>query len=361
MKTILAGFLVAASLLVASCSNVKVKATGAEDEILVFADDSTWAALEPTIATVFEDTVLTPQPERWFTIKRMPFGNFPKYETSYNRIVIAPLNGTGPVANFIKESLDPNVRQLVQDGKEYVINKYDSQARGQILMFLTSPDEPTLKAALENNATDLRYYFKNVALKRELTSIASESKYEKKDIERSLAQKYGWVMTIQHDYVVAIDSASARFFWIRRATPADMERWIFATWIDVKDPNILTDEYAIALRDSLTSKFLWTIGNDAHVEIAPYNLQIQNVNFLGRFGYEMRGNWRFSDKSGGGPFVDYTFYDQKTRRIYLLDGSIFAPRVEKKKLILQVDALLHTFKTVAELSPEEREDLGVKK
>lgn len=346
-------------VILGGCGNIKVAATGNEDEILVFADDSTWNLLQPAISHVFVDTVLTPQPERWFTIRRVSFDEFPANETVINRIVIAPLNGSGPVADFIRQALDPKVQTLVSDGKEYVFNKYDSKARGQLLMFLTTPDLPSLKSALLNNVSDLRYYFKSTALKRDLASFEKESRFDDRGAERSLAVNSGWTMTVQHDYVVAIDSSRARFFWMRRANPADMERWIFVSWADSKDPGVLTDRYPIKVRDSLTARYLLTIGNDAHVEIAPYNLQIQNVNFLGRFGYEMRGNWRFSDKSGGGPFVNYTFYDEKTRRIYMLDGSIFAPRVEKKKLILQVDALLHTFKTVTELSESQKSELKI--
>lgn len=341
-----------------SCSDVKVAATGEDDEILLFADDSTWTVLEEAILRAFEDTVLTPQPERWYVIKRIPFEDFSQYENQKNRIVVAPLDGSGPVASFVQESLEPSVQQLVLDGKENVFNKYDSKARGQMLMFLVGTNLASLKAVLETKGTDLLYYFKSMSLKRELAALAAERKYQKVEIEKSLLDRYGWTMTIQHDYLVAIDSSEGRFFWVRRANPADMERWIFVSWIEAPDPGILTDEYAINLRNSLTHQYLRTVENDAHVEIAPYNLEIQNVNFLGRFAYEMRGNWRFSDKSGGGPFVNYTFYDEKSRRIYTVDGSIFAPRVQKKKLILQVDALLHTFRTANELSEEDREELG---
>jgi hypothetical protein len=341
-----------------ACSDVKLPAIGRDDEILVFTDDSTWAALEPAILQTFEDTVFTPQPERWYVIRRVPFGDFSRYEKEKNRIVLAPLDGSGRVASFVQQSLEPSVRQLILDGKEYVFNKYDSKARGQLLMFLVGANIPSLKAVLETKATDLLYYFKSMSLKRDLAGLVSERSYQKLEIERSLLDRHGWTMTVQHDYHVAIDSSEGRFFWVRRANPTDMERWIFVSWIDAPNPKVLTDKYAINLRDSLTRQHLRTVGNDAYVEIAPYNLEIQNVNFLGRFAYEIRGNWRFSDKSGGGPFVNYTLYDERSRRIYTVDGSIFAPRVEKKKLILQVDAILHTFRTANELSEEDRDELG---
>ncbi|MBI4418680.1 MAG: DUF4837 family protein [Ignavibacteriales bacterium] len=340
-----------------SCGDFKLPARGADDEILVFADDATWDAMEHVLRQVFEDTVWTPQPERWHVLRRVPFDRWDHHGREKNRIIVGPLEGTGPVSSYLSRSLDPAVQQLVRDGREFIFNKYDSRARGQILMFLTAQNLKTLQGAIESKATELSYYFSRMSVHRELAAVAAEGSYHKKDIERSLAANYGWTMTIQHDYHVAIDSASGRFFWIRRASPSDMERWIFVHWKDVDDPGILTDRYVLSLRDSLTRMFLRTVGDDAYVEIAPYHLEIERVNFLKRFAYEVRGNWRFSDKSGGGPFVNYTLYDEPTRRLYMLDGSIFAPRVEKKKLIIQVDALLHTFRTVAQLSDAERKEL----
>ncbi|WP_143714117.1 DUF4837 family protein, partial [Candidatus Kryptonium thompsonii] len=43
----------------------------------------------------------------------------------------------------------------------------------------------------------------------------------------------------------------------------------------------------------------------------------------------------------------YVFYDSTQKRISFLDGSIFAPRYEKKNLIFQIDAILHTFQTAS--------------
>jgi hypothetical protein len=333
------------AVLLIGCGDAKLAPIGEDDEIIVFADSTTWLELEPTLRFAFEDTVFTPQPERWFTLRRVDFEQFGAFERHKNRLIVAPLDGTGAVAEYVRQSLDPQVRKLVEEQKEFYFTKYDSRARNQLLMFLTGVNSTILKHAIENHAADLLYYFHNMALKRETQTIMAEEKYHKKEIEKKLEEKYGWTMTIQHDYFVAIDSASARFFWVRRANPADMERWIFVHWIDTTDPTILTDAFVLALRDTLTRRFLRTVDDDAYVQIAPYHLSIEKVNFLDRFAYETRGNWRFSDKSGGGPFVNYTLYDEATGRIYMLDGSIFAPRVEKKKLIWQVDALLRTFRT----------------
>jgi hypothetical protein len=330
------------------CEKAKILATGPEDEIVVFADPSTWAALQSQLRETFEDTVYTPQPERWFTLRWVSFDRFDQYRTHKNRLIVAPLDDSGQVAQYMRASLDTAVQALVQRGREFFFVKYDVYARQQIVLFLTGPNLPFMRAAIASRDPDLLYYFTNMALKRELASLEHASRYNKREIENHLAKTYGWTITVQHDYQVAIDSASSRFFWMRRATPSDMERWVFVHWIESASPQQLTERFVLSMRDSLTRLFLRTIDDDAYVEIAPYHLRMQQVNFLGRFAYETRGNWRFSDKTGGGPFVNYTFYDEPTRRIYMLDGSIFAPRVEKKKLVLQVDGLLHTFRTTQE-------------
>ena len=55
--------------------------------------------------------------------------------------------------------------------------------------------------------------------------------------------------------------------------------------------------------------------------------------------------------------MNYTFYDEETARIYMLDASIFAPKYYKKSLIQQVDVLLHSFKTESEVDPVKKTEL----
>lgn len=53
----------------------------------------------------------------------------------------------------------------------------------------------------------------------------------------------------------------------------------------------------------------------------------------------------FRPVGGGGPFVNYTFYDQASDRIYMLDASVFAPGFDKLDFIRQMQAMAHTFRT----------------
>jgi hypothetical protein len=184
-------------------------------------------------------------------------------------------------------------------------------------------------------------------------------KYEKKDIEAKFLKNYGWVIYVQADFVVAKDQPEDNFVWLRRSPGSDMERWLFVHWIDNATPALLNPDSIIAIRNRVTKKYYRSMDDTSYVEIVNDNNYkfISEVDFLGRYALMFNGLWRMSDMSMGGPFVSYTFYDEVTKRIYMLDGSIFAPKFDKKKLIQQMDITLQSFLTERELSKERKEDL----
>jgi len=54
----------------------------------------------------------------------------------------------------------------------------------------------------------------------------------------------------------------------------------------------------------------------------------------------------FESHGMGGPFVNYTFYDETSGRLYMIDGMIFAPGYDKREFLRQMEAIAHTFRTV---------------
>ena len=62
-------------------------------------------------------------------------------------------------------------------------------------------------------------------------------------------------------------------------------------------------------------------------------------------------------KGMGGPFINYTFFDEKTNRLYMLDGSVYAPKYYKRNLIQQMDVLLQSFMTEREVNKDKKNEL----
>ena len=350
-------FIVAILTAVFSGCGTKPKATGQEDEIYVISDSAEYIEMEASLLQVFGKIIYTPQPEHLFSLIRKSYNELNRVENKKNVIIAAPLNSGSYVSRYINSILDSSVKAIVNKNDSAVfVNKYDLWARDQLVMILTAPDMQTLNDNILKEHDNLLYYFQKISNARLYNSLYNP-RYEKVEVEARLLKKYQWIIYVQADFLLALDKPQDNFVWLRRGHRTDMERWIFVHWIENGSPAFLNPDSIDSVRNYLTEKYYRTSDDKSYVEIADSYKTTTEVNFQGRYALMTQGLWRFSDKSGGGPFVSYTFYDEASKRIYMLDGSIFAPKYYKKKLIQQVDVTLQSFKTENDLSPEKKEDL----
>lgn len=352
---LLVSLIISLFMLLQSC-NTQKPAVGDEDLIYVVADSSEYYELEASLRQVFGKIIYTPQPENLFELKRVSVNKLNSIKNKKNIVIVAPLNSGSYTSQYINTILDSTVKNLVVADSEFVFNKYDLWARDQLVSIITAPTLEKLNSRLLKDHENLLYYFQKISDKRLFQSLYNE-KYEKKDIEAKLLDEYGWIIYVQADLQLALDDGKNNFVWFRRAPGTDMERWLFVHWIDNASPSFLQKDSIYAERNRMTEKFYVTSDNTASVEIADSYISTSEVNFLSKYALMTQGLWRMSDKSMGGPFINYTFYDEATKRIYMLDGSIYAPKYYKKRLLQQVDVLLQSFMTKAELSQDKIDDL----
>ena len=348
-------FLISAVLFLQSC-NQKGKALGNEDEIFVIADSAEYYDMEASLLQVFGKIIYTPQPENLFQIKRFPIERLNSMKRTKNMIIVAPLNSGSQTSNYIESILSPDVRYLVESDSAFVFNKYDLWARDQLVMVLTAPTTEKLNQRILEDNENLLHYFQNISNKRLFKSLYN-AKYEKKKIQAEILRDHGFLIYVQADFLLAKNEPDDNFVWIRRAVNSDMERWIFVHYIENATPEYLNRDSIAAIRNRVTKQFYQTIEGQSYVEISDNYKTTTEVNFHGRYALYTQGLWRMNDKSMGGPFLSYTFFDEKTNRIYMLDGSLYAPKYKKRKLIQQVDVTLQSFKLEHELSQNRIEDL----
>lgn len=128
--------------------------------------------------------------------------------------------------------------------------------------------------------------------------------------------------------------------------PFRNERWIFVHWIETDNPSVIEKEWLIAKRNQLTGTYY----GDDDIDLKFMPPVYEEVDFLGRRAGKMSGLWKSEKEIRGGPFILYGFYDVITERIYLLDFSLFDPRLnkQKRKLIRDGEVILHTFGVVGD-------------
>lgn len=354
-KFLLYGFLVL-FLTVLGCDPTSKPARGLEDEIFVVADSVEFAELSTALEATFEKLIYTPQPEKLFTLKRISVNQVEKYKNRKNIIIVAPLNSSSTTSKFIKAVIDSAARKKLLENNSFLIKKYNLWAKNQLVMVLTAPSMQELEFNILKYKDDLLYAFQKISDERLYASLYN-ARYEQEDIEGKLLRDYGWIIYVQADYKLALNKPEDNFIWLRRSPNSDMERWIFVHWIENASPELLQADSIRAIRNKMTQKYYRTTDDSAYVVIAQDYYTTSEVNFKDRYTIFTQGLWELNIKGMGGPFINYTFYDEKSKRLYMLDGSVYAPKYYKRNLIQQMDVTLQSFMTRNELSKDRREEL----
>jgi len=175
------------------------------------------------------------------------------------------------------------------------------------------------------------------------------------EVEERLLRDHAFMVKVQHDYLIAEDTTN--FVWLRRIL-SDTWRSLFVHYVEYADPRVISPAWIYAQRDSLARAYLQgNVGGYVQTD-RRQALETHEVDFRDRYALETRGLWHMvgPDNSGeivsygmGGPFVNYTIYDEESGRIYMIDGMVFAPGFEKREFLRQLEVIAYTFRSRGEV------------
>lgn len=342
-------------LLLSGCNQLTYSpaATGPEGEIFVVADESSWngSVGEALRSTLGADVNTLPVPEPRFKLTHSLLQSEPQFERlkRYKSLVFAAsLQDTTQEANFVRSAFSEEALEAIGSGSGSVVPRKNMWRQNQDVFFVVGADSAKTAAAVEEAAEMMITTFEE-SYRARIEADMFDSKRQF-DVEETLQDQHGFSVKIQHDYQIAIDTTN--FVYLRRIL-SDTWRNLFIYYEENGDPSKMSPEWIYQVRDSLGRKYIR--GNlDGFVQIARARpLETENIDFQGRFGYETRGLWEMYGENDqgetvqfgmGGPFLTYTFYDQESGRIYMIDGMIFAPGFSgKKRFLKQMEAIAYTF------------------
>ena len=349
-------------MLGAGCETLEYRpfAGGKEGELVVVIDSARWAGpvgdavrehIAPYLGTL-------PAPEREFSVRRISLTSqkvLDSVQGQKNVIFVSPLSEDSREADFIRARLDSSAVKAIMDGQTAVIPRRDLWRQQQQIVYVLGASDEDLIRAIEERGEDIRYRFNEITRERMTRDMFEKGRQFA--IEDSIMTKHDFAVNAQHDYFVAMDTTN--FVWLRRVVSSDSWRSLFVYYVDDFNPANLTPEWVQAARDRLTET--WIRGNLDGFVTTDYRRELtsENIDFLGRFAYETRGLWHMvgRDAEGdlmeygmGGPFINYTFYDDDSGRLYMIDGMIFAPGYDKREFLRQTEVIAHTFRTEAEVA-----------
>lgn len=360
-------FLLLALLLLAACGDgidYRPSAIGANDEIQIVVDSTLWAGPVGDVLreTIGGEILTLPAPEPAFAITPIHLAgqsDVSAAQTYKNVLIVAVTSDTASVTTrFVRGFFSEDVQaRLVPDSIATTATRDNLWRQNQRHIVAVAPTEEALIALLRDRNEHLRDRFNEVVRQRQ--AIDMFERRRQFAIEDTIMRRHGFAVNAQHDYFIARDSS--QFVWLRRVL-SDSWRSVFVHYAEGSHPNRLDSAYVLGLRDSLTITHIQgTSGGYMKID-RRRPLRVRPVGLGARFALEIRGTWMLVTPTTGpdgqtrelpsmaGPFVSYVVYDEDTRRLYFIDGMVFAPRYPKRDFLRQTEAIAHTFRTAQDVA-----------
>ncbi len=297
-------------------TNLLPPSNGKTNNILLIMDDKDWKTevgdtLRKYFATEFPDL---PQAEPMFTLHHASpdlfTGSFKKYRTIM----------------LIKQGKENKV--------EYIKDKY---ATPQLIVKIEGKNKKELEKLIAEKAQEITnkiYNFEiSIIQKRHKKSLRDNS-----DIEKEL----GISIEIP-DFFVLVDH-KPKFFWFRRDVKnGEQDILLYEVPLNKdldKQKNLVTH-----FRDSIGQAYIPGPVDSTYMKTIKGISPSQNeVNINNIKAIETRGLWNMKNDFMGGPYINYSLIDPKHNRVVVGEGFIYAPALDKRDYMVQLEAILKTMK-----------------
>lgn len=333
--------------LVACESDFRRPAQGSFSEVLVVMDSTKWnSATADAIRETFGGEIMTlPRPEERYDLRFMTLRSNNDLEFAKrhkNAIFAASIDEETNVGSYIRATLSEDIKDRVRTERNFAFPLQDRWYSNQWTLILSSSDDETLASKIRNSGQSLVHNLDNVEIGRWTREIYRRG--EQTELSDSLMEKHGFSIRVQHDYHIGVDTTD--FVSMRRFL-SDNDRWIWFWWKDdVESIDQVNGQWINSKRDSLQEQYIRGTREGSYVQ-TEYRRRVETTptTLNGRQAFETRGTWRMENDLMGGPFLNYTIYDEAQNRLYLMEFAQFAPRYSKRRFMYQFEAMANTFDT----------------
>jgi hypothetical protein len=321
---------------------------GEAGEIILVIDSSRWAGdIGKELRLTFREIVDgLPREEPLFDLRQIIPTNFKGIlKHARNLVLVIPMSDSNPEGRkmqnlFTNKSLD----SLLENQDIFFVNRKNLFATDQQVLFLIQHDDASFKSKIKDHSERIRYFFNAVEEKRTLERMFKIR--EEKMISSKIQTDLGFNIRIPYGYKIA--DSSGDFVWLRLAGQ-DIDKNLFVAFKNYSDTAAFKDDQIIEWRNDICQEHIYGDPENpqsyvvTELQIPP---TISEVNFNGSYGKNLKGMWKTNNISMGGPFVSYTFVDEKTNRMYYIEGFVYSPGVDQRELMREMNVILKTFKPV---------------
>ena len=300
----------------------KDRSAGGTSEILVVTqNDEQWdGMIGDTIRAFFLKAQYgLPQPEAMNKLTHINVGNFSDMFKKHKSLLLV--------------EIDPKLdKPIVETGE-------DLWAAPQRVIKIMAPDRTSWCETFNSYKDAYKVMFDQVERNRIMSVLRPSTDNQ---IVKRIQDKHGFKITIPTGFYIAKDEPD--FMWLRKELPKN-SFGIFIYTTPYKDTMQLELNSLISVRDRLLQKYVPGPADGSFMttekEFVP-----PVVNYISTFptGFaaEMRGMWCLVGDYMAGPFVSYSFPDEKTGDLVTLEGYVYYPNHDKRDDLLQLESILYS-------------------
>ncbi|MBC3759881.1 DUF4837 family protein [Hyunsoonleella sp. SJ7] len=283
-------------------------------------------------------------------------------------VVIGNDNWKGSVGEAIRDVLATPIYGLPQDEPTFIINQIPPQVFSDFItrtrtvlkielgkpagiafadnvyakpqkVIVVSGNKQEVIGLLKENASKIIETFKGIELKYK-QKLTRKSLYNTKVIK----DKLGVNIEFQTAYRIAKDDDT--FFWIRKdVRTGTLNLMLYELPYHAIQRNDSIINQIVKIRDSIGKAHIEgpTEGSYMITEYAYTPFQSEII-LDGKPTLETKGLWEVKNAFMSGPYINYAIEDKANTRWLIAEGFAFAPSVEKRNYIFELESIIKTIR-----------------
>ena len=290
---------------------------GGRLDLIVVATEGIWqSGAGDAFRKVFTEAQYgLPQPESVFTVRQVTPSQFNSLLQRSRAIV------------FISKDEDEGFKM-----------KANQWAKPQLVASFAAKDEASLRALIVKNRDAAFERFKDLEV-RVLRDRMTKAGIQKNP---EILKNHNISMQIPESFTLEQSDDNLMVFWNKTRKT---DQGILIHFQPLTDEMNSIGTNVIPLRDSITKLYIHGQREGSYMATEMYIPPlISTTEVDGQFAVETRGLWRTEGDFMGGPFINYTVYDEKHKQIIFLDAFIYSPETKKRNFVLELEAILKTLK-----------------
>lgn len=233
-------------------------------------------------------------------------------------------------------------------GSEYqksdMTAEYDTNSQPQLILNVTSPSADSMAAFLHTYRAEIVRLFDIAERDR---FMARAERFKDKTIPELLQKKFGISLSVPEGYRVRNELSD--FVWISYELPlASIGLVVYTYDADTTGGRQRAAGNIIAARNLAVSQIPGPSDGSYMQTGTMFYPSQRMIDVAGHTWSELRGFWDVFGDFMGGPFLNWTTYDQRTGKMIAIDGYVFSPspnnRLGKRNYVRQLEAIFRTVK-----------------